>query len=187
MKPGKKTKTIRRNSKNETDTSAGLRILFEDELRDIYWAEKALLKAMPKLIKESTSEELATSLSNHLTETKEQEERLERVFASLGISAVAKKCQAMAGLIEEANELLAETEKGTIRDAAIVSAGQKIEHYEIASYGILYSFAKLLGEERVASLLEKTLAEEKAADQTLAQFSDSSINVEAPSLEEVIN
>src|SRR3954451_5971736 len=119
----------------------GLRDLFEDELKDIYWAEKALTKALPKMIKNATSDELATALKEHLAITEEQVTRLEQVFESVGTKAQAKKCQAMEGLIKEAEEIMESTEEGVVRDAGIISAGQKVEHYEIATYGTLSAFA----------------------------------------------
>ncbi|MFL5763804.1 MAG: ferritin-like domain-containing protein [Bacteroidia bacterium] len=153
--------------------------LFEDELKDIYWAEKALTKAIPKMIKNATSEELTGALENHLEETEGQVERVEQIFEILGKRAVAKKCEAMAGLVKEAEEIMKNSDKGPMRDAGIISAGQKVEHYEIASYGTLRTFAQTLGMEDVVSLLEETLEEEKNADQTLTEVAESTINVEA--------
>src|SRR6478735_947776 len=111
--------------------------LFEDELKDIYWAERALTKAIPKMIKNATSEELKTALQEHLAVTEQQVTRVEQVFESIGTKAQAKKCEAMEGLIKEAGEIMESTEEGAVRDAGIISAGQKVEHYEIASYGTL--------------------------------------------------
>ena len=157
----------------------GLRDLFEDELKDIYWAEKALTKAIPKMVKNATSEELVNALNDHLEVTKGHVERLEESFKILGKAARAKKCEAMAGLVKEAEEIMEDTEEGVVRDAGIISAGQKVEHYEIATYGTLCAFAKTLGEDEVASLLQQTLDEEKEADQKLTEIAESSINVEA--------
>ena len=171
---GKTTKGV----KAKSDAASGLRELFVDDLKDIYWAEKELTKAIPKLIKNASSDELVEALSNHLEETKVQVSRLEEVFSSVGEKAVAKKCEAMAGLTKEAEEIMKETKQGVVRDAAIISAAQKVEHYEIASYGTLASFARVLGEEEAASLLDKTLNEEKNADKMLSVISDA-INVEA--------
>ena len=164
--------------KAKSDAASGLRELFVDQLKDIFWAEKELTKAIPKMIKNATSDELVEALTNHLEETKAQVTRLEDVFASIGEKAEAKKCEAMAGLAKEGEEIMKGTEEGVVRDAGIISAAQKIEHYEIASYGTLASFARVLGEDEAASLLEETLNEEKAADEILSQISDS-INVEA--------
>jgi ferritin-like metal-binding protein YciE len=151
--------------------------LFLDELKDIYWAEKHLLKNMPKLAKGATSTELKTAFEQHLSETHEQVTRLEQVFEAIGEKASAKKCQAMDGLIKEAKELLEDTEDGTMtRDAALISAAQKVEHYEIASYGTLKTLAGVLGYPTVVKLLEQTLLEEKKTDQLLTQIAESSIN-----------
>lgn len=153
--------------------------LFEDELKDIYWAEKALTKALPKMAKNATSPELVEALQNHLEETQGQIQRLEQVFEILGKKAVAKKCEAMEGLIKEGDEIMKDTEKGAMRDAGIISAGQKVEHYEIASYGTLRTFAQTLGLDDAAALLQETLDEEKGADETLTEVAESAINVEA--------
>lgn len=167
-----------KGTKAKPDAAAGLRELFVDELKDIYWAEKELTKAIPKMIKNATSGELVEALTGHLEETKNHVTRLEEVFSSIGEKAVAKKCEAMAGLTKEADEIMEDTEKGVVRDAGIIMAGQKVEHYEIATYGTLASFAKILGENEAVSLLEETLNEEKTADVKLSQISDS-INVDA--------
>src|SRR6476660_6632985 len=159
--------------------SSQLMKLFEEELKDIYWAEKALTKAIPKMIKKATSAELIEALDNHLTETEEQVKRVEQVFESTGKKAVAKKCEAMEGLIKEAEEIMEDCEEGAMRDAGIISAGQKVEHYEIASYGTLRQFAETLGLADAAELLEMTLEEEKTADEKLTEVALSAVNVEA--------
>lgn len=161
-----------------------LRALFEDELKDIYWAEKALTKALPKMAKNATSDDLKNALNDHLEVTKEQVARLEQVFELLGKKAQAKKCEAMAGLIKEGEGIIEDTKPGAVRDAGIISAGQKAEHYEIASYGTLVAFANLLGESKVAAILQETLAEEKDADSTLTQIAENGINLEAADGEE---
>src|SRR5690349_11807216 len=117
--------------------SSQLMKLFEDSLKDIYWAEKALTKALPKMAGNATSEELVEALENHLSETEVQIQRLEKVFALIDKKAVAKKCEAMDGLIKEGQSIMEECEEGSMCDAGIISAGQKIEHYEIATYGTL--------------------------------------------------
>ena len=165
--------------------SSQLMKLFEDELKDIYWAEKALTKAIPKMIKNATSEELIDALESHLEETEEQVSRLEQVFESIGKKPVAKKCEAMAGLIKEAGEIMDECEEGAMCDAGIISAGQKVEHYEIATYGTLRQFAETLGLWEAVKLLELTLNEEKAADEKLSEVAMSAINIEASQEEEV--
>ena len=164
--------------------SSQLMKLFEDELKDIYWAEKALTKAIPKMIKNATSAELIEALDNHLMETEEQVKRVEQVFELTGKKAVAKKCEAMEGLIKEAEEIMEECEEGAMRDAGIISAGQKVEHYEIASYGTLRQFAETLGLTDAVALLEETLNEEKIADEKLTEVALSAVNVDASEEEE---
>jgi ferritin-like metal-binding protein YciE len=166
-------------TKPKSDAASGLTELFEDGLKDIYWAEKALTKALPKMAKNATSPELIDALNNHLTETEGQISRLEQVFELCGQKAVAKKCDAMAGLIEEGSGILEETEIGVVRDAGIIAACQKIEHYEIATYGTLRQFAETLGMEEAASLLEQTLEEEKGADKALTIVAVNAVNFEA--------
>jgi ferritin-like metal-binding protein YciE len=163
----------------ELEDSA-LNELFVDELKDIYWAEKHLSKALPKMIKGATSEELKSTIQAHLTETENHITRLEQVFSSIGEKAVAVKCEAMAGLLKEGEEIMGETEKGTLtRDVGIISAAQKVEHYEIASYGTLKTLAAVLGYIEAAGLLEETLAEEKNADSLLTQVAESAVNSQA--------
>ena len=167
------------NNKKSIMKSSQLMELFEDELKDIYWAEKALTTAIPKMIKNATSEELIAALTSHLAETKNQVERVEQVFEAIGKKPEAVKCEAMAGLIKEAGEIMEECEEGAMRDAGIISAGQKVEHYEIATYGTLRQFAETLGLAEAVKLLEETLAEEKAADVKLTEVAVQAINVEA--------
>jgi ferritin-like metal-binding protein YciE len=164
--------------------SSQLQKLFEEELKDIYWAEKALTKAIPKMIKNATSEELIEALENHLEETQNQVTRCEQVFESIGKKATAKKCEAMEGLLKEAETIMEECEEGAMCDAGIISAAQKVEHYEIASYGTLRQFAITLGLDEAAELLEETLEEEKAADETLTGVAESAVNIEAAEEEE---
>ncbi|MGF1556170.1 YciE/YciF ferroxidase family protein [Paucihalobacter sp.] len=166
-------------SKNVSMESSQLMELFEDQLKDIYWAEKALTKAIPKMIKNASSSKLEKALTEHLEETKEQIERLEKVFKSIDIKPAAKKCDAMEGLIKEAEGIMEECEEGPMSDAGIILAAQKVEHYEIASYGTLRQFAEKLGLNEVEKLLEKTLKEEKAADQKLSKLAEHKINVKA--------
>ena len=153
--------------------------LFEDELKDIYWAEKALTKAIPKMVKNATAPELIKALQNHLKETEAQVKKVEKVFAILGKKPQAKKCEAMAGLVKEAEGIMKDTKIGAMRDAGIISAGQKVEHYEIATYGTLRTFASTLGLLDAASILQEILNEEKNADQTLTDVSESTINMMA--------
>ncbi len=150
---------------------------FVDGLKDIYWAEKHLAKALPKLKKAATSEELAQAFEKHTEETKEHIARLEQVFELLEEKAVAKKCEAMEGLVKEAESIVEETDKGTmIRDAGLIMAAQKVEHYEIASYGTLRTFAEIMGHTEVVDLLDQTLENEKATDVLLTEVAVSSIN-----------
>lgn len=153
--------------------------LFENELKDIYWAEKELVKAIPKMIDKATSSELIDALHFHLNETEEHVERLEEIFESIDVKPVAEKCEATAGLLKEATEIMNECEEGAMRDAGIISAAQKVEHYEIATYGTLRQFAETLELEDAISLLESTLEEEKAADAILTKIAISAINIEA--------
>ena len=159
--------------------SSQLMELFETELKDIYWAEKELTKEIPKMIKKATSQDLIDALENHLAQTKEQVSRVEHVFEILGKKAVTKKCEAMEGLIKEGKEIMDECEEGAMCDAGIISAAQKIEHYEIASYGTLRQFAHTLRISNAADLLEQTLSEEKAADDKLSRIAVTAINVQA--------
>ena len=171
-------KTTSKGVKSKPDAAQGLRELLEEQLQDIYWAEKALTKAMPLLIKNVYTPELIEALSEHLEITENQVKRVEEVFKSLGMKAEAKKCLAMEGLIKESQDVMKSTEEGVVRDAGIIAAAQKVEHYEIASYGTLHSFATLLGEDEAAALLEQTLNEEKEADANLTAVSES-INIAA--------
>jgi len=164
--------------------SSQLMQLFEDELKDIYWAEKALTKAIPKMIKNATALELIQALTSHLTETEKQVVSVEEVFASIDKKAVAKKCEAMEGLIKEAGKIMASCEAGAMRDAGIIAAGQKVEHYEIASYGTLRQFAETLGLTKAVKLLAATLEEEKAADEQLSKVAIAVVNIEAAATEE---
>ncbi len=175
-----KSSTSRGTAKKAKPSAAdGLKELFMDSLKDIYWAEKALVKALPKMAKNATSEDLIAAIDEHTAVTEEQVARLEKVFEIMGKKASAKKCEAMEGLIKEGESILEETEKGPVRDAGIIAASQKIEHYEIATYGTLCAFAKTLGEEEAAKLLGTTLDEEKEADVTLTERAYNNINFEA--------
>ena len=159
---------------------SGLKDLFLDELKDIYWAEKHLAKALPKMAKSATSDELRSALEQHLTETEGQIQRLEEVFSSMGRKAMGKKCEAMEGLVEEGKHMMEETQDGSLtRDAAIISAAQKIEHYEIASYGTLRTLANHLGMQDAANTLEGILQEEKNTDVKLTEIAESFVNESA--------
>ncbi len=166
-------------------TEPALEKLFTDSIKDIFWAEKALVKALPKMQKSATSPELAQAIGKHLEETKEQVARLEQVFELLGQAARGKKCDAMEGLLKESDSIIEETEDGSAtRDVGIIMAAQKVEHYEIATYGSLVQLANTLGMSKVANILAKTLTEEKAADETLTSVAENSVNYEAVSEKE---
>ena len=153
---------------------------FKDEIKDIYWAEKHLVKTLPKMAKAATSPELQEAFTNHLEETKVHVERLEQVFTLLEEKAQAKKCDAMDGITKEGDGIIEETETGTsTRDVGLILAGQKVEHYEISTYGGLAQLARNLGRDDVAELLEQTLQEEKAADQLLTTVAEESVNYQA--------
>ncbi len=183
-----KSKSNANGSQKETSGNgmqpSQLMQLFEEELKDIYWAEKALTKAIPKMVKNATSAELIEALENHLTETEGQIKRVEQVFEIIGEKATAKKCEAMEGLLKEAEAIMEECEEGAMCDAGIIAASQKIEHYEIASYGTLRQFAQTLGLDDVAELLQTILDEEKAADQKLTEVAITAVNLEAHEGEE---
>ncbi|HTI06829.1 MAG TPA: ferritin-like domain-containing protein [Gemmatimonadales bacterium] len=160
-----------------------LQKLFTDEVADLYDAEQQILKALPKLIEACSSSELKQALQQHLTVTQRQVTRLEQIFRDLG-EKPSKKCKGMAGIIAEGDETLKEDYEDSTKDAAIIGAAQKVEHYEIASYGTARTLAEYLGNDRAAELLEETLDEEKEADELLTQIAESSINVEAADEEE---
>ncbi len=145
--------------------------LFLDELKDLYSAEKQITRALPKLAKAASSTELRTALENHLEETKGHVERLEQIFQTLGKKATGKTCEGMKGLVLEGSEVIEDVDKGPVRDAGLIAAAQRVEHYEMAGYGTVRSMAKLLGKPEIMSLLEQTLSEEKAADEKLTQVS----------------
>lgn len=163
-----------------TEQKSLLQKLFVDGLKDIYYAEKQLAKTLPKLMKAATSDQLRQSFEEHRMVTEQQIGRVEQVFQLLGVKAVAKKCDGMDGLTREADNIVAETQKGTLsRDAGLVMAAQKVEHYEIASYGGLAQLATTLGLEEAKNLLGQTLQEEKDQDERLTQLAVSSVNIEA--------
>lgn len=153
--------------------------LFVEELRDMYDAEKRIIKALPKIAKHAQSEELRSALTQHLRETEKQATRLEQVFKSIGETARGKKCDGIMGILEEGNNAIEELEEGPVLDAALIAGCQKVEHYEIASYGTLAYFAELMGHERAKELLGTTLDEEKAADEKLNAIATSEVNREA--------
>jgi ferritin-like metal-binding protein YciE len=159
--------------------------LFLHELQDLYSAEKQIVAALPKMAKKASSEELRNAFEKHLEQTKEQVERLEKIFKDLELSAGRHKCKAMEGLIEEGSELLKEDADPAILDAAMIGAAQRIEHYEIAGYGTARTFAEMLGHTEAAELLQHTLDEEKDTDQLLTELAMTSVNVEAQNKSEL--
>ncbi|MEH6307206.1 ferritin-like domain-containing protein [Olivibacter sp. CPCC 100613] len=167
-------------TKTSLTAEPALKTLFLDGIMDIYWAENHLVKNLPKMMKESTSPKLETAFQNHLKETIEHVARLEQIFTLLDEKAIAKKCDAMEGLTKEAESIINSTEAQTAtRDVGIILAAQKVEHYEIATYGGLYQLATTLGLDEVANILEQTLIEEKKADQLLTDVAENDINYQA--------
>ena len=156
-----------------------LQTLWIEELRDIYNAENQLLKALPKMAKGASSPELKQAFEDHLEETKGHVERLEEIFEKLDEKPTGKTCKAMKGLVEEGSEILEEEGEDSVLDAGIIAAAQKVEHYEIASYGTVVAFAKMLGEEDAADLLQQTLDEEGEADKHLSELAEEIVNVDA--------
>jgi len=158
-----------------------LQDMFEHELKDIYYAEKALVKALPKMAKGASSDKLREGIEEHLEQTKGHVERLEQVFQLIDVTARGKKCDAMDGLIEEGSKLLAEDADPDVLDAGIIAAAQKVEHYEIATYGTLCTWARQLGLEDAADLLGETLEEEKQTDLKLTELAETEVNIAAES------
>lgn len=157
-----------------------LKELFIEELKDIYWAEKHLIKALPKMRKAATSEELAAAFEEHLAVTEKQVQKVEQVFELLDMTPRAKKCEAMDGLVKEGQNVIQDMPKGSaVIDAGLIISAQKIEHYEIAAYGSLVQLAKTMGENEIAGLLQQILDEEKQADQLLTELAVSGINISA--------
>ena len=158
--------------------------LFEATLKDIYYAEKAILKALPKMAKKASSKKLQAAFTKHHKETERQVGRLEEVFELIGKRAAGKKCPAIDGIIEEGEEVMKEAKDETIRDAAMLAAAQSVEHYEISRYGTLQAWAEKMGMTEAAALFEATLEEEKLTDATLTKLAESEINVVAEETDE---
>ena len=156
-----------------------LQDLFVEQLRDLYNAEKQLVKALPKMAKKASDEDLKQAFTTHLEETKGHVERLEQIFESLGKRASGKTCKAMKGLVEEGQEAMEEDATPEVLDAALIAAAQRVEHYEIAGYGTVRAYAKLLGNSEAAKLLQQTLDEEGNTDKKLTKLAESTINVQA--------
>jgi ferritin-like metal-binding protein YciE len=173
MKTRKKTSVV-------AEKDSMLEDFFHDEVKDIYWAEKHLVKTLPKMAKAAATPELKEAFTNHLEETRVHVERLEKVFDLLDARPQAKKCEAMEGITKEGDGIVEETKNGTAtRDVGLILAGQKVEHYEISTYGGLTQLARNLGRDDIAEILETTLGEEKAADELLTRIAESSVNYKA--------
>ena len=177
---GNNGKTAQRTSsqnRNAAQSDTLLQEFFYDELKDIYWAEKHLVRTLPKMQKAATSEELKNAFADHLEKTKTHVTRLEDVFEKLGQKAQAKKCEAMEGITKEGESIIEDTDAGTAtRDVGLILAGQKVEHYEIATYGGLAQLARTLAKDDIADILETTLGEEKDADSGLTKIAENNIN-----------
>lgn len=173
------TSNFPKKDTSDSEPSQRLRELFVDELKDIYWAEKAIIEAMHKMIKNAISQELVQILTLHLEETKHQVTRLESIFGLIGEKAEVTKCEATSGLIKEAEAMIENTKKGFVRDSEIVSASKKVENYEISTYGILRTFAKILGEDEARALLQTTLDEEKDTESKLTKITESPFKIES--------
>lgn len=179
-KPSLKNRVSSTPQPGSSNTDPALMELFVDSIKDIYWAENHLVKALPKMKKAATSQQLVTAIGEHLEVTKTHVTRLEKVFELLGKKVQAKKCDAMEGLSKEGEGIIEDTDEGTAtRDVGIILAAQKVEHYEIATYGGLTQLAKTLGLTDVAGLLAQTLSEEKEADETLSSIAENDINYKA--------
>ncbi len=179
--PAKKAagKAAAKKAAPKKDAATELRELFEHGLKDIYWAEKALTKALPKMHKNATSPDLKNAIATHLEETREHVSLVEAVFTSIGKKAQTEKCDAMQGLVEEADSIIKETSPGAVRDAGIIGAAQKVEHYEIATYGTLATYAKALGENTALEHLLTILEQEKNCDALLTELAKGGINMDA--------
>jgi ferritin-like metal-binding protein YciE len=153
--------------------------LFVAELRDLYSAENQIIKALPKMAKAASSEELKNAFREHLEQTRGHAERLEQIFEQLDMNPKGKKCKGMEGLIEEGKEMMEEAEESSVCDAALIAAAQHVEHYEMAGYGCARTYAQQLGNEEAARLLQQTLAEEKETDEKLTRLAEEMINAEA--------
>jgi len=153
--------------------------LLKEDLKDVLNAENQILKALPKMIKKASNEELKSAFEEHLEQTKEQVNRVEKVMEALGMPARGKTCKAMKGIIEEGQEVMSEDAEDDVMDAALIAAAQKVEHYEIATYGTLCTYAELLGHSQAKKLLGQNLDEEKKTDELLTELAERLINVEA--------
>ena len=162
-----------------------LRTLWIEEMRDLYNAENQLLKALPKMAKKAATPELKEAFQSHLEETKTHVERLEEIFAKLGKKPSGKTCKAMKGLVEEGSEMMEEDGPESVIDAGLIAAAQRVEHYEMAGYGVVRTFASVLGEDDAQALLQETLDEEGAADEKLTEIAENFVNEDAEDEEEL--
>ena len=160
-----------------------LKDLYVDELKDLYNAENQLLKALPKMAKKASAPELKRAFLDHLAQTEGHVDRLEKIFKALGEKPTGKTCKAMKGLIEEGKEIIEEDGDGSVLDAALIGAAQRVEHYEIAGYGVVRTFASMLGEDDAVERLQRTLNEEAETDKKLTKLAESVVNVEATEAE----
>jgi ferritin-like metal-binding protein YciE len=177
---GRANRTNKANNNGRENQGSLLEKFFTDELKDIYYAEQQLLKAIPRLAQASSTEELEDAFNDHLKQTERHVKRLEKVFQIIGKNPEGKKCEAMDGLIKESESIISETKQGSMtRDAALIIAAQKVEHYEIATYGGLVQLALTLGLNRCADLLDKTLLEEEDTDALLTEIAENYINIQA--------
>lgn len=184
-KVGSSTATKKSPSSKNKTVKTMLADFFVEEIKDIYWAEKHIVKALPKMQKAASSDELANAFGKHLQQTEEHVNRLERVFELLGEAPKAKKCDAMEGILKEGESIMDETEDGTsTRDVGLILAAQKVEHYEITTYGSLHQLATTMGKNDVADLLAQTLQEEKDTDKLLTKIAEAHINNAAEDEEE---
>ena len=165
-------------SRSRSSSLQSLRDLFEEELKDLYSAEQQIMKALPKMVSASSSSDLRNAFEHHLEETRSHVERLEQIFERQSVSGKGKKCEGMEGVIKEGAELLQAKAEPEVKDAGLIGAAQRVEHYEIASYGTAKTFAEQLGEREIAKMLQETLNEEGAADKKLTQIARR-INVRA--------
>lgn len=156
-----------------------LKDLYVSELKDLYSAENQIIKALPKMVKAATNQQLANAFSDHLRQTKEHAARLEQILKSHDETTRGPKCKGMEGVLEEGKEMMEEDAEDEVRDAGLISAAQRVEHYEMAGYGCVRAYAELLGDTRNAQLLQKTLSEEEAADKKLTDLAESVINLSA--------
>lgn len=177
--PAIKNTTSKNAMKTKGEVAKNLQDFYEDGLKDMYWTESALLKALPKMEKNASSGKLIKAIQKHTKETSKHIERLEKCFAELGMKPKSEKCDAMEGLIKEGESIMEETEYGAVRDVGIIAAAQKVEHYEIASYGTLAAFAKVLGHKNGIKMLLKNLDEEKNCDLKLTEIADTALNSKA--------